>query len=50
MTKKEKDRSNRPSPPISAAENPGATEFGNDGLQYVSTANKNGVFAWKKVK
>jgi hypothetical protein len=47
-TKKEQSRIDRPSPTESAAENPGAVMIGKDGLEYTSTANKNGIYAWKK--
>lgn len=39
----------RPSPPFLAAECPGKVKLGNNGLQYRSVANKNGVYSWKKV-
>jgi hypothetical protein len=39
----------RPSPPFLAAECPGEVKLGNNGLQYRSVANKNGVYSWKKV-
>ena len=47
-TKKEQSRIDRPSPTESAAENPGAVMMGKDGIEYTSTANKSGIYAWKK--
>jgi len=40
----------RPSPPIKAGDCPNQKKKGNDGLCYISTPNKNGVFRWVKVK
>lgn len=36
----------RPSPPYHAKDCAGKVLTGNDGEQYKSTANKNGVFVW----
>lgn len=40
----------RPSPPHPANDRPNETMTGNDGNQYISTPNKNGVYRWVKVK
>jgi hypothetical protein len=40
----------RPSPPISANENCGATAQGNDGQMYVSVANIKGICRWVLLK
>ena len=46
MSKYEK----RPSPPFSAQDFPNQIKIGNDGLEYVSKADKNKVFRWYKIK
>jgi hypothetical protein len=50
VTKKESDRSKRPSPPFPAKEHAGSVMSGNDGRKYISIASKIGVYSWKLVK
>ena len=45
-TKKYKSRD---SPPYSAMDCKGAKLLGNDGKQYISKADKNGIYKWVKV-
>jgi len=46
MSKYEK----RSSPPVSAQDFPNQIKDGNDGLEYVSRADKNKIFKWYKIK
>ena len=39
----------RPSPTVSAQDNPNKIMTGNDGYDYVSRADKNKVFKWHKI-
>lgn len=39
----------RPSPPVSAQDHPNEVLDGNDGRQYVSRADKKGVYRWQKL-
>lgn len=49
--KRNRDKSIRPSPPISATEYPlGFEALGNNGLIYVVGADKNGIHRWVKKK
>ena len=41
---------NRPSPPYPANECQGMIRLGNDGREYASTRNSNGVYTWKLYK
>jgi hypothetical protein len=40
---------NRDSPPYSAMDCKGTKLLGNDGLQYISKADKNGIYKWVKI-
>lgn len=43
------NREDRPSPPYSAQAMPGKIELGNDGNQYISRPDKNGIYHWKRL-
>lgn len=43
------DKKLRPSPSVSAQEHPNEIMLGNDGEDYVSKPDKNGVYHWKKL-
>jgi len=46
MTSKYTDR---PSPPVSAQDYPNKIKEGNDGNKYISIADKNNIYKWKKI-